>query len=162
MKMVPISFEQRYSDESFAENYYKGFKPFVTDANEYISERWVKITPTIWNGGHGAALMFEIWERVNPRNGKSPHNRKIYDTWIYDLHPSKDLEMVRPTSDQARLMGALASQELRGKYCESIVHDLYVDLFLLNDKSGAATYLPDVVKFWKDHYEKHDFTKTSK
>jgi hypothetical protein len=160
MEMLPITYRQLYSDMTCA----AGFTPHRNKDGDYITERWIDIIPSTWTAG--ACLVVEVKERICKQEGGYKEHQLIHK-WIYD-RPSNylgqkvtDDEVIVPTDEQGMLMMALASQELRGKYAENIVHGLYIDLIVLNPKFGLEAVLPEVVKFYTEHYEKYGFKRKS-
>lgn len=150
MKMVPISFEINYNDETEC---HLGFAPYTTENGIRVLSRKVTITPKICSGCF--ALQVVVTQEVIPMKGGMRLTEKLIDRWIYDRPLSE--EDIKPTAEQANLIMVLGTGDIRGNYAERITHSLYIDLVVLNPKFGLEKYLPDVVKWWKDHYEKYQF-----
>ena len=152
MQLQPQVFIERYNDESGEDKVRRGFKPHRNKDDEYIIERRVEVEPGTWN--HGVALKFRIVEVYQKKNAGGKAERRLgEEVWYYDrLH---DYHYTAKNEAQIRLMQALASGDLRGKYAEDIARELYLELFVADpdEDSPMRTYLPDVVKFW-EHFWK--------
>lgn len=158
MKMLPIVFQSVYSNDLLIDGYEHGFTPFFNEQNEKVTERIVEIEPTTWV--QGFALRVRVLQKVCPFNHK-PRIEKLVETWIYDRPESSD-DFIHPTTEQTLLIGALHNGEIRGRYADNIVTNLYIDLVVLNPKFKLDLYLPEVVEFWRKHYDKYGFTIKSK
>lgn len=160
MKMLPIVYRQRYSNDAGDDDVHDGFEPTKDGKGGTISERFVDIEPRTWQ--QGSCLVVTINDVVNNFDGKQ--TVKIHSRWIYDNPTSYDGRVneadIIPTKDQALLIQALASQELRGRFAESTVFCLYLDLVVLNPKFEFDKWLPDVVKFHKDILARYGFKKS--
>jgi hypothetical protein len=142
MKQKPPTFEQEYSEHSWQDSHvYEGFIPYKRN-EEYIHSLLVEMIADKWR--HGAMLVLNVYECVNNNKKINPLLTKVVYTNYYSSESS--LERIIPTPTQERLINALSSGDLRGRYAEDIAFSLYIDLFVLNPKSGFKDILPKVVE----------------
>ena len=159
MKMMPIKFRVDYSDEniSFSRNDTKKGFAAIKGEKENIWARFVEIE--FHSHSRGTYMQVRICEEVSPKTLKEVDgytvydkvfDRKLYELDIYD-NPSPNSEFaICPTAAQALLMNAMHTGDIRGKYAEEIVNQLYVDLVVLHPKSEFGKYLPKVKEFFED------------
>ena len=112
------------------------------------------ICPCIGTWKQGSMLCVRIYDRINEI---ACPKKFIPDLWIYDHPQMLGGGAITPSPEQILLMEALASNDLHGRYANSIAHSLYVDLVVLNPKFEFVSILPKIYKFWSDHYQRFDF-----
>lgn len=150
MKMQPIVYTESYSDVEVC----GGFTPYRSEKGKWISSRKVDISFAPWEGG--SCMEVKLFDVFVDGSFERVTNLVVYDT------PRFYEQYIVPSRLQKRFIHALASNDLRGLYAENIVRDLYIDMVVLNPKSKWDQWLPELVSFWKDHYQKHNFSIESK
>ena len=157
MKQRLPTFEEMYSDQS-NDNTRKGFVPYRKDG-KYVHSLMVEMIADRW--ASGAMLVLNVYECIDSYKKASPILSKVaYNNHYHDSE--LDYLYISPTLDQQALISALSSGDLRGKYAEEIASLLYVDLFVLNPKSGLREILPDVVKEYERRWAEYGWTLKSK
>lgn len=165
MKLDPITYSERYDNSSGDHNVKRGFDPYRNEQGEYIIERKVTLYPRTWNKGFCLALTItEDYttptftttddKGVQYLNGGERKTRKLVEQWVYDYpHPDDPQKL---TYEQIRLLMALACGELRGEFADNIATDFYIDVFVRDPdpESPVRKYLPQVAKFWDNHWAK--------
>jgi hypothetical protein len=157
MKQNPPTFVQEYSD-CRNDNVSDGFVPYRKN-KEYIHSLFVEMIAYKWMCG--AMLILNVYECVNGHKKIDPLLNKV--AYTNHSHQAEDDHLyIMPTLEQERLITALSSGDLRGKYAEEIALSLYTDLFVLNPKGGLKDILPKVVKTWEERYVKFGWERKSK
>src|SRR5438034_8943619 len=110
MKMDPIKFRLRYSDENT--DCWKGFRPYTNKDENYILERHVIVQGSQWNSG--SMVSFEIEETYLTKD-KSKQRRSLCTRTYYD----------KDNLETKNLIDNLASDQLRGKVAENTAMALY-------------------------------------
>jgi len=159
MKMQPIVFQERFSNGKFQEDISEGFTSFQDELG-FHDERVVEIEPTTWK--QGSCLRVRIFDRVCPEKScastvfPTSFTKEIRTLCIYDYSPSQDTSLyILPTGDQAMLISALASGDIRGLTAELMVRNLFIDLCIMNPKFEMEKFLPEVFQYWRNHYERY-------
>lgn len=109
-------------------------------------------------------LHFKVYE-YSSYEAMNEDIRKVHEVKIWGNkfinEDNKDFEII-PSGEQTLLMEALSSGDARGEYAQSIAHNLFVDMILLNPKSGMKKLYPKLVEFYEKAWAKYNWERKSK
>ncbi len=153
MKEVPRKFRAQYrNNDSESE---EGFEPFVDNEGNRHFQRIVEIEP------FSDALEIKMYDLVVDLVSHRYFHQQITIWRIYASNAAllasnsrrkflESTKVIIPTLAQAEMIYALACGNVQGRYAETLVNKLYLELIVGNDEvSEFSKYLPEV-KAWYD------------
>ena len=161
-KMVPIKYRAIYSDRGDEEQL-SGFTPFRNDKNQWVYSRVIEIEP--YQGGRfGCYLVVRVIDKVDTGSLTEPNLKetKVFEWVIWsNFSGIKESKVdIIANVNQSQLIEALAHQELRGRYVENIVSQLFIQLIVLNPKTEFERFLPEIKEFYEKRQKEWDDKKS--